>query len=196
MNRRPAHLALCLLAAAAALVGACASRPLAGDRLFLAGDLVRAEAAYRDYLGRDHGRGDAQARARYRLGLIYALPDSELHDGDLADRTLEELIAREPGSTWARQAALLLSLRRESDRVAAELAAQTERAEFLLAEVERLEAEAAQAGAAVEDRDQRVERLAQEIGRLKKSIDDLGQVLAAREKELEQIKRIDLQTPP
>ncbi len=178
------------------LAGGCATTLVRGDRLFLAGDLTRAEAAYRKALTGGHSNGNAAARARYRLGLIYALPESELHDWAKAEQTLQSLIERQPESAWARQASLLLSLHRERERLEQELEAQRRRANALLAEVAQLEDEARQAGDQVEERDSRLKRLAREIGQLRRDIGELGDKLAASEQELEEIKKIDLQTPP
>lgn len=178
----------------------CATGLQEGDRLFLAGDLIRAEAAYRGYLGGYLSGGGpvgaGAARARYRLGLIYAFPESALYDLEKADRTLRSLVATDPGSAWGRQAALLLSLHAESARLERELTAQADKVSRLLAEVVKLREAAEAAGDVAQDREARVAQLGREIEELRRNIGQLGERLAAREKELERIKKIDLQTPP
>lgn len=174
----------------------CASVRLEGDRFYMAGDLARAEKAYRSYLESGPAAGEARARARYRLGLIYALPDNGLHDWEAASRTLRALIESEPGSAWARQAELLLSMHEEQRRLERELETRDSRVSALLSEVVQLKKAAEEAGADAEDQRARVEGLTLELARLRREIGELGERLAAREKELERIKRIDLQIPP
>ncbi len=180
----------------ALVASGCASSLTEGDRYFLAGDLVRAEAAYRGYLTSGAASGATKARARYRLGLIYALPESDLHDWEMANKALTSLIENEPESAWAQQASLLLSLHLERARLERELVERDDRVSALLSEVYELRQAAADAGDEVEDREARVEQLAGEIAELRRSIGALGERLEAREEELERIKRIDLQTPP
>lgn len=186
------RLAPCLLLT---LLG-CATTLTEGDRYYLAGDLVGAEAAYRDYLTAGQAEGNTEARARYRLGLIYALPDSDLHDLEKAERALGSLIELEPTSAWAQQAAFLLDTWSERDRLSRELSAQKSRAEFLLEEIARAQEVATRAGDEVEDSEASVERLTREIASLRRSIDGLQVQLEERQKELEEIKKIDLQPPP
>ncbi len=184
------------LAVCSTLSLGCATALKQGDRAFQAGDLERARAAYISYLSSGRAFGDGESRARYRLGLSFALPGAEDRDLDKAEQALEAVIARDPDSLWARQASYLLSLGRERDRLAAELAAQAERADWLLAEVDRLNSETEQEDSEVDDSEVQVKRLLAEIDRLKQSVAELGDLLEAREQELEQIKRIDQQTPP
>lgn len=174
----------------------CATTFTEGDRHYLAGDLVRAESAYREFLTAGTAEGDAEARARFRLGLIYALPESDLHDIAKAERALSSLIELEPTSAWAQQAAFLLDLWSERDRLSHELAAQKSRAEFLMEEIARAQVVATRAGDEVEDSEASVERLTREIANLRTGIDDLEQQLEDRENQLAEIKRIDLQPPP
>lgn len=196
MKRSRSTLLRLLLALPLAGLAGCVSTLADGDRFYLAGDLIAAEAAYRGYLTSGRASGDDEARARYRLGLIYALPGSELHDWQRADRTLASLVEREPESAWARQASLVLTLRAESERLRQELDASDDRVSALLSEVVELRQAAEQAGDEAEDREARMEQLWAEIAGLKQSIGQLQERVAAREKELERIKRIDLQTPP
>lgn len=189
--RRPSLLLLVALVAQA-----CATGLTDGDRFFLAGDLPQAELAYRSYLTAGRAEGNAKARARYRLGLIYALPESDLHDIEKAERALNTLIELEPDSAWAQQASLILELWAERARLDRELAAQRKRADFLVGEIARAHAVATRVGDEVEDRDASVDQLAQEIGLLRREIDDLKQQLDEREQELELIKKVDLQPPP
>lgn len=185
-----------LLVLTLAVGAGCASGLTDGDRFFLAGDLARAEAAYRSYLTSGRASGATEARARYRLGLIYALPESDLHDWEMADQALRSLIESEPDSAWVQQASMLLSLHVERERLERELDAQDDRVNSLLDEIAELKQVAEDAGDEVEDREARVEQLADEIAELRRSIGALGERLAAREDELDRIKRIDLQTPP
>ena len=128
--------------------------------------------------------------------MIRALPDAARHDQEKANRAFDAVIAGDPDSIWGRQALLLRSFAQERDRLTAELTAAARRADSLRAEVARLTAEAELADDQVDERDERVERLTAEIGRLNQRATELAELLAARELELEQIKRIDLQTPP
>ena len=187
------RMALALLLVAA---GGCVSGLTDGDRFFLDGDLTQAEAAYRAYLTGGRAEGNSEARARYRLGVIYSLPESDLQDREKAYRALSSLVELEPGSSWSQQADFLLSLWAERDRLLAAVEHQRNRTDRLLAEIGTLQDEAERVGDEVEDRQARVERLTQEIGVLQRDIGRLGHQLAAREQELDQIKRIDLETPP
>ncbi len=179
-----------------ALGAGCASSLTDGDRHFLAGDFARAEAAYLEYLTGGSAVGDPAARARLHLGLIYSLLDPEFHDPESSDRFLEALIESRPGSAWAQQATLMLSLRQARDRLASELAAQLERADYLLQKSNRLQLEIQEAAEAREEQLAESERLTTALARLEQSIGQLTQQLAESERELEEIKRIDLQTPP
>ena len=196
MNRFTSFLPRLLLALVLGLSASCVTTLSEGDRLYLAGDLAQAEAAYRAYLTSGRATGDAEARARYRLGLIYALPGSDLHDWQMANRALTLLIEGDPGSPWTRQARLLLALHDERERLALELHASDDRVSALLSEVVELKEAAEVAGDEAETREARMEQLAIEIAALQRSIGELQERVAAREKELERIKRIDLQTPP
>lgn len=188
---RPLLLVLTLIVA-----GGCASTLSDGDRLYLAGEFVQAEAAYRSYLTSGQAEGEARARARYHLGLIYALPDSGLHDWEMASRALRSLVESDPGSPWSQQASLLLAMHAERERLERELEIRDSRVNALLAEVVALRKAAESAGDEAEDREARVDQLTSEISELRQSIGELGERLAEREQELERIKKIDLQTPP
>jgi hypothetical protein len=190
------RLAALALAAASALTCGCASTLAQGDRAFEAGNLAQARDAYVRYLTSGRAFGDGESRARYRLGVSFALPETDEYDAEKADRAFAAVIATDPDSLWGRQARLLRSLGQERDRLVAELAAQSERASALLAEVALLEAEVERADDEVEGREQEIQDLGAEIARLKQSLAGLAAELQEREQELEQMKRIDLQTPP
>ena len=174
----------------------CASGLTEGDRFYLAGDLVEAERAYRAYLTDGRASGNSEARARYRLGLIYALPESDLHDIERAEVALRSLVELEPGTAWAQQAGFLLDLWAERDRLVSEIEGLRSRADFLLGEISRAREVATRADAEIETRDRNVSELGREIARLTQQIDVLNQRLTARQAELDRIKRIDLEPPP
>lgn len=186
----------CRIAALLALAAGCVSTgPDAADRLFLAGDLPAAARAYREYLDLDPEDPEGTARAGYRLAIIHALP-GELHDWDRSVRALQAVLEEHPGTRWADQAALLLSLHDERRRLAEELAGQRQRASLLLGEVAKLQDEAERAGDEATDRQARIDALAADIEQLRSRIGQLTRSLEEREAELERLKRIDLETPP
>ncbi len=114
----------------------------------------------------------------------------------MANQALSSLAEGNPDSPWTRQASLLLGLHAERERLKRELEIRDSRVSALLAEVVELQRLARHAGDEAENRQVRMDELANEIAELRRSIGELGDLLAAREQELERIKRIDLQTPP
>lgn len=184
-----------LLCGFATLALTCATLLLEGDRYFRAGNLVQAEAAYRAYLTGGRTEPDVEARARYRLGWIYALP-GELHDWDNAVTALETLIRRQPDSVWAQQAEYLLDLHQDREDLAQILEDEREQSAFLKREITRIEGETEQAETEILDGQENLTSLRQELAASQRSIADLTQQLAERQDELERIKRIDLETPP
>lgn len=177
-------------------VSGCATTTLDGDRHFEEGDLVPAESSYRDYLTSGRAEGYQEARARYRLGVIYALPDSGVYDLERARTAFEAVIESHPQSGYALAAALRLDLWSDRDRLARELDAKQSRAEFLIGELGKLQDEANLANEEVEKRQERIDELQGAIARLGAEIAHLETNLATREQELDRIKEIDLETPP
>lgn len=167
-----------------------------GDRLFANGDFAAAKTAYESYLGRGPADGRRRERALYHLGLIHARPDGAFHDPVKAQRYLERLIAQQPPSPYASQAALVLALQIETHRLRDEMADQKGLARLLLAELSRLRAEAEEIENTATGEQEKARRLADRIRRLETDLDRLTADLAAREEELERLKKIDLEDPP
>ena len=187
----------CTLAAALLLLAGCSALQIPeGDRLFTRGDLPAAKIAYEEYLDRGPAEGRRKERALYHLGLIHARPEGELHDPVKARRYLERLLAVRPASPYATQAALILELQIETNRLRGEMADQMGLARLLLAELARLRAEAEEIENTAAGEQERARRLAQQIQDLQSTMEQLAAELAAREEELERIKRIDLEDPP
>jgi hypothetical protein len=178
------------------LLTACiSSGPPVADRLFADGDLVAARQAYVAFL-ESHPADDAEAaRARYHLAVLYALP-GETNDWPRAVRELERLLELHPGTVWADQGALLLSLHNERQRLAMELSVQQGRANRLTGQLTTLQNETERASIESSDSQARIENLAADIDALRRRIGELTRQLGEREAELEQLKRIDLETPP
>ena len=189
------RVAAAALAAAVACAG-CSLTPSRGDKLFRAGDLAAAEAAYRELLDAGAG-GRRQERALYHLGLIYASPESPRYDPAEAGRCLQELAEGRPGSRFARHASLILGLQLDTVRLRQTMDAQNELAAALRRQLAVLQRQAA-AGEVPEesDREDRVRRLSSHIATLRAEVERLDRELERRELELERIKQIDLEIPP
>lgn len=195
-GRRRGRPSPCAALALALALGGCLLPEPAGDRLFRAGDLTAAADVYRREIQTGHARGRRRERALYHLGLIHARPDSDLYDPAQARRYLERLLAIEPPSRYAIQAAVILELQIEVSRLRTAMADQTSLARLLLAELRELRAEAERVESAATDEQERARRLARRIDELQTTMADLAAELAAREEELERLKRIDLEDPP
>ena len=177
-------------------LGGCALVQPAGDRLFADGHFVAARAAYEDYLASGRAAGRRRERALYPLGLIHARPGGELHDPVEARRYLERLLAVEPPSPYATQAALILDLQLAVSKLRGEMADQRSLARLLLAELRRLRSEAEQIENRASGEQERARELGRQIQRLERTMKELAAELAARQDELERLKKIDLEDPP
>lgn len=184
-----------LLLTLAAVTGCSLLQP-DGTRYFREGDYAAAEAAYESYLESGRAGGRREERALYHLGLIHAQPDSELHDPVAARRYLERLLAVEPPSPYAMQAALILDLQLEANRLEEAMADQRSLARRLLEELHNLRAEAERVESQASDEQERARKLSEEIEALRTRMAALAEELATRVDELERLKRIDLEDPP
>lgn len=182
----------------AVLIGGCSLRSLEGDRLLAEDRIEEAEIAYRSFLDKNQSTDRGQ-QALYRLGLIYALPDSPLYNPEQGRAVLKQVAAHPAGGIFSRQASLVLTLQLEISRLQqatqaqASLAAQLENA---LGQMEELEEEAAQASTEAGAQENRSQQLTGEIRHLRSEIEQLSLSLEKREKELERIKEIDLGRMP
>jgi TolA-binding protein len=170
-------------------------RSLEGDTLLAAGRLEEAEVAYRSFLSK-HESSPLEPRALYRLGLIYSLPDSPLHDPDRARDVLQQLAEHSRGGLYSRQATLVLTLQAEISRLGRTAETHASLAARLENELGRLEEEAAQATTEAGQHETRARRLTSEISILRTEIARLTESLEQREEELERIKEIDLGRTP
>lgn len=190
---------------ASGLLVGCAGLPgveTTADRLFAARDFAAAESAYREALRRDP-TGPRQDRALYRLAVVYGLPESAVYDPEQAESCLERLLAQFPATDYELPARAWLATRRQLEEMERELAAQrrsiTDRqtrladlearlaaAETRLADHDR---RAQAATALAEDRRRRIAELEAALGRSTRRAERL-------ERDLSELKRIDLDTPP
>ena len=193
---RRAATSLLVLGLAGAMLGGCALFESNADALFAAGDLAAAKTAYESDLEGSRVGGRREERALYHLGLIHSRPESEFHNPVEARRYLERLLEIEPASRYATQAATILDLQLTASRLRGEMADQKSLARLLLAELQRLRLEAERIESAATDEQERARRLAGQIQALEKQMAALATELAAREEELERLKKIDLEDPP
>lgn len=121
-----------MLALALLTLLSCGSSLRRADRLFDAGAYAEAAAAYEQALGAADGRGGAD-RVLLRLALAYALPESPVHDEARARVLFDELTRRFESGPYRSQAALILDLRQEIDRLLRESASCREQLEKLKA---------------------------------------------------------------
>lgn len=192
---------------AAALVAAgCASAgggdPLRrADDLLARGDYAGAAAAYQGALTGGVPPAE-QERALLRLALIYALPESPLHEPARAQALLGQLAARQPAGPHGRAAALLLGQERDRRRLGAELAVERARADALAARLEAAESATAEAAGERATAAESAEARARESAELRRRAGELETELAScreeitrLESELARLKAIDLEQP-
>lgn len=158
-------------------VAGCASSLRQADRLFDARAFAQAASAYEAALG--GGRGESGLdRALFRLALVHALPASPLHDERRARELFEELTRRFGESPYSFEAALILELEDRGQRLRDEAERQRQ-------EIAELEAESARRG-------KDAEQLRETVTELQLKLESLGSEIGECEKQLEQLKAIDL----
>lgn len=188
---RGATLSVILLA----LAGGCSLVPNYADRRYDSGDLRGAEVAYRQLLD-EQSAGPRAERALYRLGVIYLQRESRLYDPAAAAKVLGRLASMKPKSSYTMQAATLLSLHVETQKLRRTIDEQLALRRRTEADLAALRTEATQVEARAKDRAKRVGQLGGEIGRLQTEIAGLREEIAKREDELDRLKAIDLADPP
>lgn len=159
-----------------AVVG-CASSLQQGDRFFEARSYRDAVAAYEKALSSGL-TGTHLERALFRLALVYALPESPLHDERRSRDFLEELVGRVEAGPYRSQAARILELEELETRLSGE-------AESRRRQITELEEEAV-AFAWRADHDKAT------IDELRHSLERLGGELAECREKLEKLKAIDM----
>lgn len=182
---RPSATLLVLLCGLGAAGCASLSR---GDRLWEQGRHREALEAYR----RLERTTDEAAPVLLREGLLYAAPDTELHDLREARRLLGAVVERSPGTVWAQEASLVLAgldAQEQREALESEMARMGARLESLQDQDRELrgalEIEGTKSGGLVErlqELHEETEHLRQEVTRLKA--------------EIAQLKAIDLDEPP
>ena len=186
---------LTVLLLGTALTG-CAPLIRQGDQLFDSGRFDEAEVAYTAYMKKKPLDSIHAQHALYRIGLLYALPESPRHDEAAADRVFDRLANLDPATIYTRQAALLLTLRRNT-ATARRLVSERERQiANLRREVEQLRLIATETETQANESTDRAIRLRQEILRLEREMGDLQQLLDTRQEELRRLKEIDLAPAP
>ena len=174
---------------------ACSSSKRIGDLYFESGRYVEAEAAYQVYLDEEPQDARRIARSMYRLGVIYALPESPLYDPERAADILDRLLSINPGGPYSSEAELIRHLQLEVVRTRDELADDRQRIADLEQELELLEVELQEAQVELGDGAEQVETLTQQTESLRRRIRGLSGELATKEQELERLKAIDLRQP-
>lgn len=175
---------------------ACSSSKSVGDEYFESRLYVDAATAYQAYLDNEPRDARRVARSLYRLGVIYALPESPLYDPERAAEILDRLLRINPGGPYSSEAELIRHLQLEVVKTRDELAMVRQQIEELRGELEAAELELEQTQAELGEGAEQVETLSEQIASLRGRIEVLSGKLAAKEQELERLKAIDLQQPP
>ena len=200
-----ARLAAAALAAAFLAAGCATVRGGDGlrraDDLLARGDWAGAAAAYHGALADGVPPAD-QERALLRLALIYALPESPLHEPARAEALLGRLAARGSAGPDGRAAALILAQERERRRLAADLAVESARADALAARLQAAESATAEAAgeraAAAESAEAKARQSAElrrRAGEIEVELARCREQVARLESELARLKAIDLERP-
>jgi len=117
----PETLGRAVLAVALLTLPGCGSSLRRADGLFAAGAYGEAAAAYEQALGGGRGEAREADRALLRLALVYALPESPVHDEERARALFTELTARFSSGPYRSQAALVLDLEARESRLNEEI---------------------------------------------------------------------------
>ena len=166
------------------IVAGCATVPTA-DQYFESGDLGAALDAYET---------DGGAHAIYQMAMIYL--DQEWFNPQRAVDLLTQLSVDYPESAYSRIGVFWLSNWRERDRLAGELEKHLQTISGLEAESADLRAELAESQASASQQTGSIRALTQQIEELKEEVAVLTARLEIRERELEELMQIDLDSEP
>jgi septal ring factor EnvC (AmiA/AmiB activator) len=193
-----------LLALAPGLV-ACSgiqSGETPADRLYQRGELVAAEEAYREAVRQDPA-APQHARSLFRLGVLYTLADSPVQDEEQAAACLSRLVAQFPDSDYTLPARAMLSQYRQSEDLERRLARGSEVLESTRQSLRQLRGEQETSRAALTQCEAKSLQLMQEaeeqrrrLTALEEDLDRSTRRADRLERELEELKRIDLGSPP
>lgn len=183
------------------LASGCAGTLDRADRAFEEGRLGDAAAEYEAFLLTSEV-GPQTHHARFRLAMAYALPTNSVHDEAAALLLLEELSSRGDESPYAQQATLILDLEnraRAARKVAREQKLELERVAVQIEEgrldLELCRCRLADANLLKTSRLAELEALRREVERLTREIADHRWTIYELQEDLEQLKRIDIETP-
>jgi len=171
-------LALCVTATG------CATAPTADD-YFEAGDLGAALEAYETA---------ETPHSIYQMAMVYL--DQEWFDPQRAVDLLTQLSAEHPESAYSRIGALWLSNWRERDRLASELEKHLQTISTLEKVSNELRAELEESQSSASKSSGTIRSLNGQIEELKREITVLTGRLEVRERELEELMQIDLDSEP
>ncbi|MDY7095753.1 MAG: hypothetical protein SX243_22490 [Acidobacteriota bacterium] len=172
------------------------------DSLYDRGELAAAEEAYREAV-REDPAAPQHARSLFRLAVLYTLEDSPVHDSEQAVSCLSRLLAQFPHSEYTLPARAMLAQYRHTGDLERRLARGSEVLESTRRDLAQVRGELETARAAATRSEAKSLQLMQQIEdqrhRLAAQAEDLERSTrrAARlERELEELKRIDLGSPP
>lgn len=178
-----ARIASVLLISCCALATACHSKPRTpspinyfqiGEKSFDSGDYAAALSAYESYL-RQNPAASNQDRVLFRIGVALALPESKVYNPQQSIDTLKRLASSFPRSQYRTQAELILKLVEELSKSQAEFAARETQLQTMTADTGRLK---------------------QEVEKLRKELADRDAKMKRLRKELDELKKVDLQKKP
>lgn len=175
---------------------ACASTQGVGDRYFESGRYLEAKAAFEAYLDDEPKDADRVARYTYRLGLVYALPNSPVHDPEMALEIFDSLAAMDPSGPYTPQAKMISELQRRGIDLDQDLRDSRARIANLEDEISGLEVDLVDMQGTSGERSQQIEDLSDQIDRLVGQRAQLRRQLKETEEELDRLKAIDLESPP
>ena len=170
-----------------------------GDHHYEKGRYPEAEEAYMEYLESSSPDPQASSRALYRLGVIYAAPDSAVHDPQRAIEILEKLVGTYPDSSYAAEAELLLDLLLDAGNLDLELQSLRSQLGQHEAELAARETDLYLMQKQLGVKEGQLSELQNRIPPLEAQIQELARQVEAKELELEQLDRlkaIDLESPP
>jgi len=170
-----------LLVASIAALTSCASSSAPGDRAFASGDYVAASASYQSTLARNPASPEGNA-LRFRLALIFLLPESPLHDGTVG-RALFAKLASDPAAGGYHDAATFV-LGLQSSLESAETTA-----DLCAAEISRLDGEVKAQESAGKAREDVLQHLRASLAEAQAQVHRL-------QDELRALKNIDLGRKP
>ncbi len=186
---------------ASGIATGCASSLRPADRLFEKGQYAEAAEAYRLYL-EGAPAGEEAIRARFRLGLTYALPESSTHDAERAKRLLKQLITLYPESPYSHQAAQLLELQRELGVLQEDVAARQDSMGAMARDAEVFQRTIDELERSIEGKEEEAEELKRQLQSLNIELTRLQNLATEGEAKLQELirqliklKEIDLGRP-